>query len=134
MQFLFSFGAFRTYQVLILYVDCNEQALHYVREKLLLDLFYRILSHHSHPLNTYISNTKNDIFYQDRPSCVPRFDPRMRNRFDNSPVFTIEVIPYPLQMTSQWKPHDRVCSMVLMNLIRTVSIPLSFNNCLQHIV
>lgn len=105
-----------------LHVDCNQQSLQYIPEKLSLDLYYRLLSHRGHPLNTDLLNTKDDILYQDRPSCIPCFNVRMGNLFDNSPLCTIEVRPYD------------VCSILLMNLIKTISIPLSSNNCLHHIV
>ena len=51
-------GAFHTSRVVSLQVDCIEPPLYLIKEKLSLELYYRILSHPRHPLHTYLLTKK----------------------------------------------------------------------------
>ena len=86
-------GAFRTSPVVSLYVDCVEPPLYLIREKLSLELFYRILSHPHHPLRTYLLTREHDTLYENRPSCIPNFGIRIRNILLGSSFLDIKVRP-----------------------------------------
>ena len=95
-------GAFRTSPVLSLYVDTVEPPLHHIREKLSLQLYYRILSHPHHPLHTHLLTKDYDILYENRPSCIPNFSIRIRNILTGSSLLDIRVRPRLLLNLTPW--------------------------------
>ena len=95
-------GAFRTSPVVSLQVDCVEPPLYLIREKLSLELYYRILSHPRHPLHTYLLTREFDMLYENRPSCIPSFGIRIRNILLGSSLSDIRVRPRLFLDQTNW--------------------------------
>ncbi|GBM46239.1 RNA-directed DNA polymerase from mobile element jockey [Araneus ventricosus] len=68
-----SVGAFRTSPILSLYVLCNEPSLELRRERLALNLFFKIKSDDSHPSHYNVINPKYGTLFSIRPSFTPTF-------------------------------------------------------------
>ena len=85
-----------------LYVNTVEPPLHHIREKLSLQLYYRILSHPHHPLHTHFLTKEYDILYESRPSCVPNFGTRIRNILFGISLLNIRVRPWLLLNLTPW--------------------------------
>ncbi|GIY86505.1 putative RNA-directed DNA polymerase from transposon BS [Caerostris extrusa] len=77
-----SSGAFRTSPVHSLYVITHGPSLQTRRERLSLKYYFKIKSHHSHPLYTHVTHPNFKTFYENRPSYVPSFGLRMQILLD----------------------------------------------------
>ena len=102
-------GAFRTSPVVSLYADCVEPPLCLIREKMSLELFYRILSHPYHPLRTQLLTREFDILYENRPSCTPSFGIRIRNILSGSPLLDTRVRPRLILNLTPWNLKGISC-------------------------
>lgn len=92
--------------VVSIYVEYNEPELHYtIHEKLSLELYYRIPSHHIHVFHARILSADDDyLLHQHCQSCIPTFGIRIRRLIDNSPLDNIEVSPCNQHLNPPWEP------------------------------
>ena len=102
-------GVFHTSPVVSLQVDCIEPPLYLIREKLSLELHYRILSHPRHRLHTYLLTKEFDMLYENRPSCDPNIGIRIRNILLGSSLLDIRVRPQLLLDQTPWNFRGVSC-------------------------
>ncbi|GIX91423.1 RNase H domain-containing protein [Caerostris extrusa] len=89
-----SSGAFCTSPVHSLYVITHEPSLQTRRGRLSLKYYFKIKSHHSHPIYILMSLIPIlKLFIKNRPSCVPSFGLRMQILLDFNNLVNQEILP-----------------------------------------
>ncbi|GBN63193.1 putative RNA-directed DNA polymerase from transposon X-element [Araneus ventricosus] len=123
-----SLGAFRTSPILSLYILCNEPSLELRRERLAINLFFKIKSDDSHPSHYNVINPKYGTLFSFRPSFTPTFGFRIGKIFRS-----INTVDFPVLNKSDEFPPWKDASLNFIDVFEKCHNSTTHNLVYQSI-